>query len=118
MSYATEHADALADIAEAGTAVTFSKSTTTTNETTGAESSAVVTAVSGFAVRVSGNPMVYQALGLTVSAPITLLFAPTTYGERPELDSTVTWEGETWTVKSVNPLSPDGTDILSRVIVI
>ena len=118
MSYATDHADALADIREAGTDVTFTLSETTTNETTDAESTAVISTVSGAAIRASGKPQVYGPGNLTVSAPTTLLFAPDTYGERPALGSTVDWEGATWTVESVNPISPDGTDIISRVVII
>jgi hypothetical protein len=116
--YTAEHLSALADIRAAGTDVTFTLSVTTTDETTGIESTAVVSTVTGAALRVTGAPQSYGPGDLTVSAPTTLLFGPDTYGERPALGSTVDWEGATWTAKSVGPISPDGTDIISRVVVI
>jgi hypothetical protein len=117
-NYATDHLGALQDIRNAGADVTFTNSVTTTTESTDVESAPVVTTVTGAAIRVTGNPATYGGIDLTVVSPVTLLFAPDTYGERPALGSTVSWEGDTWTVQSVAPLSPSGSDIISRVVVI
>lgn len=113
--YATEHAGALADVTEAGTAVTFTKSTTTTNPST-AQVTTTTSTVAGHAIRVEGDPETYERLGLTQSNPVTLLFTPTTYGQEPAKGSTFTWEGETRAVAHVEPLAPDGTTILARVV--
>lgn len=115
--YATQHASASALIRQKGTNVTFTLATATHDPSTGTFSAPGTVTVTGAAIRVRGNPVAYQALGLIELHPATLLFAPDTYGERPALGSTVSWEGATRTVKSVDPVAPDGTDILSRVIV-
>jgi hypothetical protein len=68
-------------------------------------------------VGVKGDPDQYRDLGLIAAQAVTLLFAPSTYGSVPDLDHSVTWGGEVYTVKDRKPLSPDGTAILSRVVV-
>ena len=63
------------------------------------------------------------------------MFVPTTYGDVPDLGYTTTWGGETrrwadtfgwgdvktqsfvYTVKQVQPLAPDGTVIMARIVV-
>jgi hypothetical protein len=114
--YATEHAGALADIQEAGAAITFTKTVRTPDPTTGVASETTST-VSGHALRVRGKPETYEALSLIESAAPTLLFAPTTYGDLPLRGSTCSWGGKHRTVKDVDPLEPDGTAILARVVV-
>lgn len=116
MTYQSEHADALADVEAAGAAVTFTLVTQTYDAETDTSTPATTT-VSGHAVRVRGNPRQYEALGLVEASTPTLLFVPTTYGEEPELGATVVWNGETYTVRDVAPLAPDGSAILSRVVV-
>jgi hypothetical protein len=116
VTYVVEHAAALADVRLAGTAVTFSRSTTTYTEATDVASLATTT-VAGYALRVRGDPERYRALSLVESAAPTLLFVPTTYGDRPEVGDTLTWESATHTVRDVSPLAPDGTPILARVVV-
>lgn len=118
MSYATEHASALGQITDAGTAVTFTK------VVPGEYDAATDTwtddddqTVSGYAIRVKGDPETYQSLGLVEHEAPTLLFAPTTYGDLPALGATVAWGGEAYTVKNVDPLAPDGTAIIARVVV-
>ncbi len=117
MSYATEHASALADIRAAGVDVTFTLTTSTYTEATDVESAPVETTVSGAAIRVKGNPNEYAAMKLTQAGLVTLLFAPDTYGERPALSSVVEWEGSDYTVVGVSPTAPDGVDIISRVVI-
>lgn len=118
MSYAATHARAASKVANAGTAVTFSRIHAGTFAfATDQRTGDYTVTVAGSAVRVKGNPLQYQALGLSQAEAVTLLFAPTTYGELPELGSTATWDGATVTVKNVSPTAPDGTAILARVIV-
>lgn len=116
-SYLAEHAGALADLAEAGTAVTFSHTTSTYTESTDATTAPVTATVAGYALRVKGNPITYAALNLVQSEAPTLLFAPSTYGQMPVLGSSVTWGGQSYTVRDVNPLAPNGTAILCKVVV-
>jgi len=118
MSYAAEHAGALADVADAGAAVTFTLSSPGTYDAaTDTWTTPVETTVAGQAMQVSGNPEDYRELSLVESEAPTLLFAPTTYGSMPDLGYTVVWASKTYTVKMLSPLQPDGTTILARLVV-
>jgi hypothetical protein len=117
MAYATEHADALDGIREAGAPVTFTKTTLGSYDpVTGASTPTTVT-VAGHATRIPGKPDTYQALGLIESKAPTLLFAPSAYGDVPPLGASVTWSGEKHVVRDVDPLEPDGTAILAHVVI-
>lgn len=116
--YAPDHAGALADLAEAGSAVTFTFATPGTyTASTGLFSGETTTTVTGAAIRVTGNPLRYQALGLTQTEAPTLLFAPTTYGSLPVLGASVVFGGVTYTVRDVEPLALDGTALLANIVV-
>ncbi len=115
MSYSVEHNSALADIGAAGAPVTFTLVAGTYTESTDAETSLVTTTVAGKAIRIKGTPKRFVSGQLVEAEGVMLLFCPTTYGQRPPLASMVTWEGSTRTVITVDPLAPDGTDIISRV---
>lgn len=116
MAYATEHADALADVRAAGAPVVFTESQMAIDDETGAATETIST-VPGHALRVKGRPDTYRALSLVESQAPTLLFVPDTYGAAPALGSSVIWNGATYTVRDVDPLAPDGTAILHRVVV-
>ena len=116
MAYATEHADALADVRAAGAPVVFTAVARTIDPLTGQVTEATST-VPGHALRVRGRPDVYLALSLVESQAPTLLFVPDSYGGTPPLGSSVTWAGAEFTVRDVSPLAPDGTAILHRVVV-
>lgn len=117
-AYATEHASALDQITEAGVAVTFTKIVPGEYD---AEADTWTDAddqsVTGYAIRVKGDPETYRSLGLVEHEAPTLLFAPDTYGELPALGATVAFGGETYTVEDVDPVAPDGTAIIARVVV-
>ena len=117
-TYAPDHASALADVADAGAAVTFTSTNPgTLDEATGLYTSGTTTTTAGYAVRVRGTPKTYVALSLKESEAPTLLFTPTTYGSLPSLNATVAWGGVTYTVRDVEPVAPNGTAILARVVV-
>lgn len=116
MTYAAQHDRALDQVRRKGAALTFTKSTRTLDDETG-EASVSTATVAGQAVRVPGDPKRYGDLGLLESQAPTLLFVPTTLGEEPELGATCAWGGETFTVADVEPLAPDGSTILARVVV-
>lgn len=117
MAYVTEHADALAAIADAGAAVTFTLTTSSTDPLTGESAAATPSTVSGSAIRVKGNPEQYQQLGLIEARAPTLLFVGSTKSETVPLGSTGVWAGESGTVRAVSPLDLDGTGpVLARVV--
>ncbi|MGB0878684.1 MAG: hypothetical protein ACPGVY_11370 [Mycobacterium sp.] len=117
MAYAEDHASALAGIADAGVAVTFTTEVEGTHnpltETFGEPTTSTVT---GHAVRVRGDKDTYTRLGLVYARHPTLLFAPSTYGDLPEAGWTVVWDGVTYTVAEVDPVAPDGAAIIARVV--
>lgn len=119
MPYATEHADALALIRENGAPVAFvHRSAGTHDAATDTFATPVTTTVSGVAVRVSpslADRERYRLASLTPEQVVTLLFAPTTYGQTPALNATVTWAGDTLTVRDIGPVAPDGSTIIARV---
>lgn len=119
MSYATEWADAYADILDAGSAITFTKTSYPQDDTTGAVGAAVTAMASGVAIRVHGDPILYRELGLTLTESPTLLFAPGTMGTLPALDAVGSWGAVPYHVKHVKPLDVDGAGaILARVVVV
>lgn len=102
---------------KSGVAITFTLGTGTYNATNDTWSSAGTSTVIGFATRVPGDPVRYQALGLVESEAPTLQFTPDTAGERPALNSSCSFGGATFVVRDVQPWSPAGSDVSSRVIV-
>lgn len=117
--YVAEHADALADLAEAGGSVTFSRTVDgtydpATDTTTGASTRTIT----GNAARTAGNPDTYRALGLTQSSAPTLFFAPTTIGELPMPGDAASWGGLSYSVKDVTPLDLDGRGAIAAYVVI
>lgn len=114
--YAPDHAGALADIREAGAAVTFTRVATTYADATGLVS-LVTTTVAGYAVRIPGEPSRYARGGWTLSTMPTLLVGTTTFGDVPAVGDTVVWGTTTYTVRDTEPLEPDGTAIISTVVV-
>jgi hypothetical protein len=118
VSYAATHARAAALVARKGAAVTFTLSSPGTYDaTTDTYSTPTTSTVAGHAVRVSGNPIKYQSLGLVQSEAPTLLFAPSTFGSQPSLGMTTSWGGVTYTVADVEPVEPDGNAIVCEVVV-
>jgi len=120
MSYAADHAGAYADLLADGAPVTFTFALVVPGNyqpDTDTFASGTTTNVTGAAIQVSARALQYQALGLIPGEAPTLLFAPRTYGQTPPLGASVVWGGSTYTVRNVEPLAPDGTAILCRVVV-
>lgn len=113
--FAADHAGALADLGQDGAPVTFTLSTSTydaaTDTTTVTESTAA-----GQAVRLPGDRKRYEALNLRETDAITLLVGLSTYGANVALGARFTFGGQTWTVRAVDPLQPDGTTIVQTVV--
>ena len=100
--YAAEHSGAYADIQDAGAEVSFRKK---------------ATMISGVALQIKGDPEEYEALKLIEKAALTLLFVAETYGEFPPLGASCEWGELRYQVEATRKLAPDGTAVLSRVIV-
>lgn len=98
--------------------ITFTRTTRTEDPLTGVVTT-VITTITGSAIQVHGVPQRYRDMGLVLATMPTLLFTPTTYGERPMPGDTCVWPlgGETFTVKDVDPIAPDGVMIMGRVII-
>lgn len=109
---------------EFGAPVTFRRERRVEDPETGL-SQASHAEVSGVAMRVKGDPLRYQALGVVEIDTVTLLFAASTYGDEVRPGDTVRWpgspilptEGRPYTVRDVDPVAPDGHAIISRVTV-
>jgi hypothetical protein len=118
MSYRSDHRGALAEVTAAGAAVTFTTDRPGSyNPATDVWTAGTAGSVTGYAMQVDGDPREYERLGLVQSEAPTLLFTAETYGEQPGLGDRVAWGGGAFTVRSVRPLAPDGTAILSYVVV-
>lgn len=119
MSYAADHAGALADLTADGASLTFTLATAgahvpATGLFTAPATSAAVTAA---AVQVAADPKTYARLGLVESEAVSLLVATTTYGATIPLGATFTWGGAAYTVREVGyGAAPDGTAIVSTVV--
>lgn len=117
MTYVSEHADALADVANAGASITFTFSSPGTQAADGTFSGASDTAVAGYATEDGGDPKEYERLGLTQHEAPRLFFVASTLGDVPALGAACSWGGASHTVRSVKPYRPDGTALFSYVIV-
>lgn len=117
-NYSRQWASALRQMQRKGAPVVF------TLVTAGAETIATGTrgpgtsaTVAGYAVRVRGKPLTYQALALIESESPTLEFIPNVYGQLPALNSTAVFGGKSYATADVEPIAPDGVAIGARVIV-
>lgn len=118
MSYEATHRNALSLVRRKGAAATFTTTDAgTLDPKTGLRTSGSSSTVAGQAVRVSGDPKVYEALGLIEENSPTLLFVPTTFGDSVSLGSSLTWSSISYTVRQANPIAPDGNAIAWRVVV-
>jgi len=113
--YADKHASALAMLRKKGKAVSFVQTVPTYDPSTGLTVSVVT--VPGWAIGTRGDPRVYEAMGLVMTEAPMLLFAAATYGQVPAVGARVEWEGKPLTVQWVDPVAPDGSVIVSKVLV-
>lgn len=118
-NYSPDHAGALADIRAAGAPVSFVKEIAGDHdETSGTFTGPSQSVVSGHAIRKNADPELYNSLNLRPEKTLTLLFAPSVYGEEPDLDSKILWvDGKEYAVKMTDPVAPDGNVIISTVVV-
>lgn len=117
MTYASEHAGALADVGAAGASVTFTRAALTISETDGSSTQSTTTIAGQAFEKMQGESDVYQSLGLVRSLAPLLFFVPSTHGDAVQVDDTCVWGGETYTVRSVRHLRPSASTIVSYVVV-
>lgn len=103
--FAAEHASAYDDVAANGMGVVF-----TPNDSS-------LAPIEGVAMRVKGNPRLYDILKLVESEPVSLYFVPKIYGNTPPLASSVLINGTQYAAKSVEPFAPDGVTITADIVV-
>ncbi len=79
----------------------------------------VESTITGAAIRVRGDPLRYQALGLSLTENPTLFFVPDTYGAEPEPGDEVVWpvNGTKYKIEDVDPIAPDGVLIAARIAI-
>lgn len=119
MGYASEHSGAHADVTAAGFALSFTRTSSTYDPTTDTESAPSSTSYPGVAMRLEGDPRVYESLSLTQREPVTLFFVPDTYGASlPPLGATLAFNGATYTVRSVSPFDPDGAGAIYATVIV
>lgn len=117
--WAAVHARKLAAFQRLGVAVTFTLVLPGTyQESTGTFSGSPTTVtVTGYAVRIKGDPDMYAKLGLIETEAATLDFVPTTMGQRPPKLARAPFGSETFIVAEIFPFAPAGSDISSRIVV-
>jgi SPP1 family predicted phage head-tail adaptor len=106
----------LAEEQTIGTAVTFSRETTTEDEDTGITTPSTST-IAGNAFQVKDDPRRFETLGLSLSGHTTLYFTPSTLNESPESGDSVTWGGKPCSVEGVEQDAPAGTVIGAWVVI-
>ena len=116
--YATDHAGALADVREAGTAIVFEQTTFGAQDEEGRfEEGPVVVRTPAVCTEDGGDAEEYERLGLTPSESPRLFVVCEQYGAIPPLNSKARFGmGKVYNVQSVKPYRPDGTAIFSYVI--
>lgn len=113
--------EAYASVRAAGSRVTFVSRVDVPggyDDRTARRQSPVTVAVPGYAVRVKGDPLQYQALGLVQSEAPTLLFAPDTFGRLPAIGAIVQFGGASFTVRAVDAVAPDGVAIIAKIVIV
>lgn len=119
--YATDAADALADITENGAVITFPGAIPGTagtydpaTDTWGTGTPA--TDATGYALQMAGDPDTYRALSIIQSNPVTLMLAASGLSVTPRPGMAMTWAGTAYTILLSNPTGPDGTPIFYDIV--
>lgn len=116
MSYATEHADALQELRNAGGSIVFTTERPGTEQSDGTFLNRASDTVMGYATEQDGDPEEYGKLGLVAGEAPRLFVVTEQYGATPSLNQRALWGGSQYTVRSVKPYRPDGTALFSYVI--
>jgi len=124
MSYQQAHTDALADVIEAGKAVTFTREIPGTyDDATDTWSAPTTVLIPGYAFAKKSDPIRFATLDLLLNKALTLFFVPTANTLRAltaefvlPLD-VVQWNGVSLAVKDVGPMiALDGSVVSSEIV--
>lgn len=116
--YTTVHANALSAVQGAGASVTFTHTSPGAyDDATDTYSTPTTSTVTGSAVQVAGDPDAYDRLSLIRSVAPSLFFTPDTLGALPAPGDSASWGSDTYVVKDVQALSPNGTAIAATVVI-
>lgn len=117
--YTEDHAGAVADVAEAGAAITFTLTTPgTLDPATETYSSPTTVTIAGYATENEDDSEEFRALSLVHASVKSLFFTPSTLGQFPLVGYTTTWGGQSYTVKQTKPYGPNGSVIFGTVWVV
>lgn len=117
-AYAQDIQQARCDIAAAGASIVFTRDTSTYDAATDTRIPSTTTSC-GVACRIKPrytDVMRFQAQGLVLTDPVTLLVAADGLTFDPQPGDTFLWAGLGSTVRSVDPTGPDGTPIFYKVV--
>lgn len=123
--YEADHTAAVALLRDAGMSpLTFLRVTPGTEATDGTFGTPTRKVITGTGLMVASNPQEFAAAGLTLTNPLTLLFAPAAYLLRAYSadfvlpGDVVTVNATVYTVRAIlNVVAPDGYIILARIAV-
>lgn len=117
MSYAADHADVVATLAEDGAAVTFTLATPGTYDpATDTHSDATTNTVAGYAVQddAAKQRLAGEVIG---QSNVVLLFSPSTRGSMPAAGYTTTWNSTAYSVvRTFREINPDGAGTLAAYV--
>ena len=122
MSYAADRASAYADILAAGGALVISRTIRGAEASDGTFGADTDTSLNVAAMAKRNDPTRMRDLGLSHANAITLLTAPSTDGVAAMTSAwvmpgdTLPWNNETYTVRDVQCVAPDGTVIVSTLV--
>lgn len=97
------------------------KGGTAYNPVTDRRSAPDVTTITGTAIKDTGDPDQYRELGLIQGQALTLLFTPTTYGDRIDVGDECEFpegSGARYTARACEHLDPDGFGPIVTTVVV
>lgn len=108
----------LAAITKKGAAVLFGVAAGNVyNPLTDTWSGGTVSFATGRAVEIPGDPNRFQALGLVLTNPVTLLVAAQGLTIEPAPGMSLTWGGVGYTIMNVDRVAPDGETLLLYTVI-
>ena len=113
MSYAADHANAFAYIAEIGDNVSFTYSRRIPTGGNPSRSAVARFVFDGVARQLGEGSEEFE--GFRQKSSVVLLFVSVVYGELPPLGSKVEWGRKVYTVNQIRHLAPDGIPITSPI---
>jgi hypothetical protein len=117
VTYAPDHADVVATLAEDGAAVTFTRTSPGTYDaTTDTYTTPTTSTVAGYAVQDDAGAQ-RKAGEVIAEGNVVLLFTPSTRGSLPTAGYTTTWNSTAYTVmRTFREINPDGAGVIAAYV--